>query len=273
MVESVNSFRFPVAKRRWNRRVGRGVLGIHLASAAVSAIMAERPARGVILGKHGFSLRDEFHLPPLLLEPRDAPLQQLFAAAHWNRLEKLAIGHVGQTVLIPVNPHEALGARIVRSDFLIGDGPLPVVERTKPQAVAGPAERAPADSLQEPVVRPVADAGEVVALAAIAEQVPAPACGREAPAHSLFQVGERRAVRGIVDPGAQPRPGFDQGDLQPGLSQRIDGDTTARPAANHTNIEFLVSHSTFTLHRSFASPHRSTLIFMSRNSTRIGSPA
>src|SRR5262249_32644788 len=176
----------------------------------------------------------------------------LLLAAKRDGREELSVWHVGEAVFIPVDTHESLGAGIVGRDFIVGERPMPVSERREAQAVAGPAERAATDSLQKSVIRPIADAGEVVALASIAEQIPASACRRQTLTHPLFQIAVRRAVRVVVDATAQPGSGLDQGDLQARGSQRVDCNTAPRSAADYANVKFpgrhglglLVFHST-----------------------------
>src|SRR5207247_6652133 len=117
------------------------------------------------------------------------PFQQLLAAAHRDRLQKLPVGHVGEAVFTAVDAHEALGPGIVGRDLVVRDRPVAVIEWTEAQAVASPAQRASADSFQKPVVGTIADAGKVVTLAAIGKQAPASTSGWQALTHPLLQVG------------------------------------------------------------------------------------
>src|SRR5437763_11057906 len=120
----------------------------------------------MILGEHGLALLDQFHLRALRLEALDAAMQQPLAAAHADGLAELAVGQIPEAVFIAVDAHVALGAAVIGSHFVIGDGPLAEIARPEAQAVSGPAEGPPAYGFQPAVLGPVSDRREMVALAA-----------------------------------------------------------------------------------------------------------
>jgi hypothetical protein len=92
------------------------------------------------LGCHGFPLRYEFHFAALALQPVDAALQHLLAAAVRDAFQELAVGRLESPSLKPVHAHELFGSRIIGSDLFVRDRPLLEVERTEAEAVPRPAK-------------------------------------------------------------------------------------------------------------------------------------
>src|SRR5215471_10347265 len=220
--------------RNW--RVRGSVLGIHLAALhAMPAVVAHRALARPGFGGHGFPLADELHPETLGLDPFDASLQQLFTAAQGHWLLKFAIRHVGKAVFVSVDGHQTLGAAVIGRDFVVGDRPLPEIERPESEAMPGPAERAAAERLQQAVSGPIAHRCEVVALRVIA-----PNAGYGMPMAGLqpfFKVGVDRAVSVVVDAGAQPRSTLHQSDSETGLGQHVSRNSTSGATAHDADVE------------------------------------
>src|SRR5262245_16212324 len=220
-----------------NGRIGRSVFRLHVAAEhALAAVMTDGTFGLVRLGQDGFSQGDELHLLPARLESLNASLQRRFRTAHRHAFQELTIGQIRQAVFVSVDTHQALGSAVIRRDLFVADRPLPKIEGPEAEAMPRPTEGAPAQSLEQPVARRVADRREVVALEAQARCVVAP---RAADALVDFI---RPRVRAEINPGAQGRAGLDQRDLQSGLGQRVSGDATARAAADDPYVKYAFRH-------------------------------
>src|SRR5690349_17302215 len=184
------------------------------------------------LRQHGFALLDELHLSSLRLQSLDAALQQLLAAAHAERIEKLAIRHVPEPVFIAVNAHKTLGFTVIGSHLFIGDRPLAIVLWTEPQAVPRPAQRASSDRLQPPVVGPVANSREVILLAESECRVTRPLSVEE-----LLLDLPRHGVLPVIDTRAQRRTGFQQSGFEACFCESERRNTAPGAATDDANIE------------------------------------